>query len=113
LQDEASVNTIVATERVRTKFNPTEGEDLDIIPIDNNIKMNPENIKELNDNITSYTDQTQVLEQRLLEKSPFLQDYIKIINQEINNLDKPLTREADLNKSIQAGVSCLVKKGIR
>jgi len=111
LKDEAVDTTVLNKERIRTKTNPAEGEDLDIIPEDTSPKMNPENISEINENINILKEQTDVIDPKLLEESPFLKDYITAVNKEINIIEKVTTREADLNKSIKAGLSCLVKKG--
>lgn len=111
LKDEAVNTTVLNKERIRTKTNPVEGEDLDIIPEDTSPKMNPENISEINENINILKEQTDVIDPKLLEESPFLKDYITAVNKEINVIEKVTTREADLNKSIKAGLSCLVKKG--
>ena len=110
LKDEAVDTTVLNKERIRTKTNPAEGEDLDIIPEDTSPKMNPENISEINENINILKEQTDVIDPKLLEESPFLKDYITAVNKEINIIEKVTTREADLNKSIKAGVSCLTRK---
>jgi len=73
--------------------------------------MNPENIAEVNDNITILKEQTDVIDPKILEQSPFLKDYISAVNKEIDVIEKITTREEDLNKSVKAGLSCLVKKG--
>jgi len=111
LKDEAVNTTVANQERLRTKTNPAEGEDLEIIPEDNSPKMNPENIAEVNDNITILKEQTDVIDPKILEQSPFLKDYISAVNKEIDVIEKITTREEDLNKSVKAGLSCLVKKG--
>ena len=111
LKDEAVNTTVANQERLRTKTNPAEGEDLEIIPEDNSPKMNPENIAEVNDNITILKEQTDVIDPKILEQSPFLKDYISAVNKEIDIIEKITTREEDLNKSVKAGLSCLVKKG--
>tara|TARA_R100001463_G_C3544426_1_gene222585 strand:+ start:2613 stop:4286 length:1674 start_codon:yes stop_codon:yes gene_type:complete len=111
LKDEAVNTTVVNKERLRTKTNPAEGEDLEIIPEDTSPKMNPENITEVNDNIKILKEQTDVIDPKILEESPFIKDYISAVNKEINVIEKITTREEDLNKSVKAGLSCLVKKG--
>ena len=111
LKDEAVNTTVANQERLRTKTNPAEGEDLEVIPEDNSPKMNPENIAEVNDNITILKEQTDVIDPKILEQSPFLKDYISAVNKEIDVIEKITTREEDLNKSVKAGLSCLVKKG--
>jgi len=111
LKDEAVNTTVANKERLRTKTNPAEGEDLEIIPEDNSPKMNPENITEVNDNIAILKEQTDVIDPKILEQSPFLRDYISAVNKEINIIEKITTREEDLNKSVKAGLSCLVRKG--
>lgn len=110
LKDEAVNTTVANQERLRTKTNPAEGEDLEIIPEDTSPKMNPENITEVNDNIAILKEQTDVIDPKILEQSPFLKDYISAVNKEINVIEKITTREEDLNKSVKAGLSCLVKK---
>jgi len=110
LKDEAVATTVLNKERIRTKTNPAEGEDLDIIPEDTSPKMNPENIAEINENIKILKEQTDVIDPKILEESPFIRDYISAVNKEINVIEKVTTREADLNKSIKAGVSCLTRK---
>jgi len=110
LKDEAVATTVLNKERIRTKTNPAEGEDLDIIPEDTSPKMNPENIAEINENINILKEQTDVIDPKILEESPFIRDYISAVNKEINVIEKVTTREADLNKSIKAGVSCLTRK---
>jgi len=111
LKDEAVNTTVANQERLRTKTNPAEGEDLEIIPEDTSPKMNPENITEVNDNIAILKEQTDVIDPKILEQSPFLRDYISAVNKEINVIEKITTREEDLNKSVKAGLSCLVRKG--
>ncbi len=111
LKDEAVNTTVANQERLRTKTNPAEGEDLEIIPEDTSPKMNPENITEVNDNIAILKEQTDVIDPKILEQSPFLRDYISAVNKEINIIEKITTREEDLNKSVKAGLSCLVRKG--
>ena len=111
LKDEAVNTTVANKERLRTKTNPAEGEDLEIIPEDNSPKMNPENITEVNDNIAILKEQTDVIDPKILEQSPFLKDYISAVNKEIDIIEKITTREEDLNKSVKAGLSCLVRKG--
>lgn len=111
LKDEAVNTTVANQERLRTKTNPAEGEDLEIIPEDTSPKMNPENISEVNDNITILKEQTDVIDPKILEQSPFLKDYISAVNKEIDVIEKITTREEDLNKSVKAGLSCLVRKG--
>lgn len=110
LKDEAVATTVLNKERIRTKTNPAEGEDLDIIPEDTSPKMNPENIAEINENIKILKEQTDVIDPKILEESPFIRDYISAVNKEINVIEKVTTRETDLNKSIKAGVSCLTRK---
>lgn len=110
LKDEAVATTVLNKERIRTKANPAEGEDLDIIPEDTSPKMNPENIAEVNENIKILKEQTDVIDPKILEESPFIKDYISAVNKEINVIEKITTRETDLNKSIKAGVSCLTRK---
>ena len=111
LKDEAVNTTVANQERLRTKTNPAEGEDLEIIPEDTSPKMNPENITEVNDNIAILKEQTDVIDPKILEQSPFLRDYISAVNKEIDVIEKITTREEDLNKSVKAGLSCLVRKG--
>ena len=111
LKDEAVNTTVVNKEKLRTKTNPAEGEDLEIIPEDTSPKMNPENITEVNENIKILKEQTDVIDPKILEESPFIKDYISAVNKEINVIEKITTREEDLNKSVKAGLSCLVKKG--
>lgn len=111
LKDEAVNTTILNKEKLRTKTNPAEGEDLEIIPEDTSPKMNPENITEVNENIKILKEQTDVIDPKILEESPFIKDYISAVNKEINVIEKITTREEDLNKSVKAGLSCLVKKG--
>jgi len=111
LKDEAAATTVLNKERIRTSTNPVEGEDLDIIPQDTSLKMNPENISEINENINILKEQTDIIDPKLLEESPFLKDYISAVNKEINVIEKVTTRETDLNTSIKAGVSCLIRKG--
>ena len=110
LKDEAVNTTVANQERLRTKTNPAEGEDLEITPENTSPKMNPENITEVNDNIAILKEQTDVIDPKILEQSPFLKDYISAVNKEINVIEKITTREEDLNKSVKAGLSCLVKK---
>jgi len=110
LKDEAIDNTVVNQERLRTKANPTEGEDFEIIPTDDSKKMNPENLSEINENIKGFKERGETVDPKLLESSPFLKDYISAVNKDINNIEKMTTRKDDLGKSIKAGVSCLTKK---
>jgi uncharacterized protein YoxC len=46
---------------------------------------------------------------KLLEKN---NSYIESVNNEVASLDKKINRQSDLLKSIQAGVSCIFRKGL-
>lgn len=80
--------------------------------IDRTKIVNSEDINYLNNESNIIKDQSISVENQLKKLSEKNNSYIESVNNEVASLDKKINRQSDLLKSIQAGVSCIFRKGL-
>jgi hypothetical protein len=80
--------------------------------IDRTKIVNSEDVNYLNNESNVIKDQIVPMENQLKKISEKNNSYIESVNNEIASLDKKINRQSDLLKSIQAGVSCIFRKGL-
>ena len=80
--------------------------------IDRTKIVNSEDVNYLNNESNIVKDQSISVEDQLKKLSEKNNSYIESVNNEVASLDKKINRQSDLLKSIQAGVSCIFRKGL-
>jgi hypothetical protein len=80
--------------------------------IDRTKIINSEDVNYLNNESNIIKDQSISVENQLKKLSEKNNSYIESVNNEVASLDKKINRQSDLLKSIQAGVSCIFRKGL-
>jgi hypothetical protein len=80
--------------------------------IDRTKIVNSEDVNYLNNESNIVKDQSISVENQLKKLSEKNNSYIESVNNEVASLDKKINRQSDLLKSIQAGVSCIFRKGL-
>jgi hypothetical protein len=117
-EDKIAANQINESLPVKTKNinNPGELKTTENFEINGNIDRTkvvlPEDINYLNNESNIIKDQSTSVEMQLKKLTDKNNQYIDSVNTEIAALDKKIDRQSDLLKSIQAGVSCIFRKGL-
>jgi len=117
-EDKIAANQINELLPVKTKNinNPGELKTTENFEINGNIDRTkvvlPEDINYLNNESNIIKDQSTSVEMQLKKLTDKNNQYIDSVNTEIAALDKKIDRQSDLLKSIQAGVSCIFRKGL-
>ena len=73
-------------------------------------KVDIDNLNQLQAEIKTFEDQSNVIE-NFAKNNPAFSSYLESFNLELKGINNTINKQDDVIKAIQAGVSCITRKG--